>query len=344
MELKYEVLHSFPPPDLEAAWRAGLTQVEFPSHYNAPEFFLDPLRLGRDPFAILAFDGQSVVGVLTGAHWGEQVVCGDMTRPQICFSTSVNPMAAGDVMARALLSNAGSAKLVSVYTWSDTPLEAFKRYGFRVREFEGAVVLDLTQGPDALFKHFEDNRRRNIRFAIKRGVEVFQATSREDVLTYYEIQTRWRQTSRKRIVYSEFPLDRLEQRYRLRGNIRLFLARYAGKAIAGSTVRFCPGGLLESANNASLDEFLHLKPNDLLLWRVMEWAWSKGFRCYSLGGAHPFLRRYGGTVVPIQRYRLDRTWLRRHDIREAVVAFGHESLRRMPSPVEKSVRRLLGKT
>jgi len=343
-KLTYKVLHRFPPPDLEATWRAGLTQVEFPAFYDAPEYFLDPFRLGTDPFAILVFDEQRVVGVLTGAHWDEGVICGTGTRPQICFSRSVNPVAVGDVMARALLSEAGSAKLVSVYTWNYTPLEAFERYGFRARELEGAVVLDLTQGLDTLFKRFEDNRRRNIRFAMKRGVEVYQASSREDMLAYYEILARWRQTSRKRIVYPEIPLDLLEHRYRLRENIRLFLARYAGKAIAGSTVRFLPGGLLESANNASLDEFLHLKPNDLLLWKVMEWACSEGFLRYSLGAAHPFLKRYGGTVVPIRRYRLDRTWLRRHDLREVVVDFGRESLRQMPRPVEKSVRRFLGKT
>lgn len=114
--------------------------------------------------------------------------------------------------------------------------------------------------------------------------------------------------------------------------------------IASSAVRFYPGGLVEAASNCSLDEYLHLHPNDLLLWKTMEWACVNGFPKISLGGAHPFLRKWGGIVVPIHRYRMDRTWLRRHDVRETVRDFGRKSLHRMPPPVEKAVRRLLGKS
>src|ERR1017187_8244717 len=56
--------------------------------------------------------------------------------------------------------------------------------------------------------------------------------------------------------------------------------------------------------------------NDLLIWKTIQWACEQGFWKYSLGGAHPFLRKWEGTIVPIYRYRLDRTFLRRHDFRE----------------------------
>src|SRR4029077_11427389 len=32
-EIEYAILHDFPPPDLEHAWRVGLSRVDFPAHY-----------------------------------------------------------------------------------------------------------------------------------------------------------------------------------------------------------------------------------------------------------------------------------------------------------------------
>jgi hypothetical protein len=48
------------------------------------------------------------------------------------------------------------------------------------------------------------------------------------------------------------------------------------------------------------------------------------------------------TVVPIIRYRLDRSWYRKHDVREAVRDWGRETLRKMPRSLEKKVRNWLG--
>jgi len=342
-QMNYSILHDFPPPEVEKAWRDGLSRVDCPSHYNGPEFFLDPLYRGTQRFAILALNKQAAVGVLTGAHFGDEVVCGLPTRPQVCFSKSVDPTAAGEALTQGLLEEAGRATVLAVYSWSTTPLQAFERRGFRLRKFQGDVVLDLTKGPGAVFQQLDKKRRTSLRQATKTNLSVFQASSREDVLAYYEIQARWKQTSRKVIHYPTFSVDQFEQRYRLRENIRLFLARHEGKIIAGATIRFFPGGLLEYANNASLDEFLHLRPNDLLVWKVIEWACAEGFPRFSLGGAHLFLRKFGGTVIPIHRYRLDRTSLRQHDLREALKDAARGGLRRLPAPVSKTIRRLMGK-
>jgi hypothetical protein len=106
-------VHAFPVPDVERAWRAGLAQVEVPSHYNAPEFFLDPLYSGTNRFAVLALDGAEVVGILTGAHLGAEVVCGHQSRPQVCFSKPAE--AAAEALAQGLIKEAGDSKLLTVY-------------------------------------------------------------------------------------------------------------------------------------------------------------------------------------------------------------------------------------
>jgi hypothetical protein len=332
----FTILYDFPPPDLEISWRDCLVRADFPSHYSSPDFFREPFFVDKRPFAILALQDSRVVGVLTGLHEGDHVISGLVPRPQICFANTVDQTAAG-ALAQGLLTEAGPAKLISFHTW--TPVQRFLSYKFRCRQEEGVVMLDLREGPEALFKQFSSMRRNNIRKAMRKGVEVFQASTEDDFTAYHEIYCSWCQ--RKGI--SPLPFSVIAQALRLRDNRRLFLARFSGKIVAGIILRFYPGGLIEYAANSSLKEFLFLKPNDILHWGAVEWASGAGFTRYSLGGAHLFLRHFGGTIVPTFRYRLDRTWLRRHDLREAVLDTGRRMLRHLPIPVKTTVRRVLDK-
>jgi hypothetical protein len=152
----------------------------------------------------------------------------------------------------------------------------------------------------------------------------------------------WHGTERKEVKGS-WEFAAFEKTVRIRSNRRLFLALFEGKVIAMNIFRFFPGGLFESAANSSLDEFIHLKPNDLLQWRGIQWACANGLRRHSLGGAHEFLLRFGGTVVPILRYRLDRTLIRKHDLKEGLGATARSLLRSAPPGVNRTVRKLLKK-
>ena len=338
---RFLILHEFPPPNVERAWRECLTRVEVPAHYDSPEYFLDPLRQGNRAFAILAFEDDQVRGVVTGFHLGAEVRCGLLSRPQICVDGTSNA-ATLETLAQGLLEESRDAGLVSVFSWSSLELEPFAAHGFRRRQLEGSVVLDLTRGADALFKDFSKDRRRNIRYAEKHGVEIRESTTDQDIVDAHRVYSAWRGTERKE-VHGNWSFESFEKTMRVRSNRRLFLATFEGKVIAINIFRFFPGGLYESAANSSLDEFMHLKPNDLLQWRGIQWACAQGLRRHSLGGTHEFLLRFGGTVVPIVRYRLDRTFFRRHDLKENLGATARSLLRRAPSGMDQTLRRLLGK-
>jgi Acetyltransferase (GNAT) domain len=327
--MNFKILHEFPTAAFERAWRDCLTRVEFPAHYNTPEYFLEPYFTGRRPFAVLALEGDEVSGVLTGLHAENQVHCGLASRPQICVDPTKDGNAAQSALLEGLLSEAGDAELIAAFTWTSLELPVFASHGFRRRALPGSVVLDLSSGSDAVFKQFAKDRRRNIRFAEKNGVEVELATGPQDIAQAYEVYKAWRETNRKQVYGAIRSFEVFERSAQLIHNRRLFLARFAGSVIATNIFRFCPGGLFESAANSSLDEFMHLKPNELLQWRGIEWACSQGLRRHSLGGSHPFLMRFGGTVEPIIRYRLDRSWLRKHDLRDATRDLGRKTLRQL---------------
>ena len=332
------ILHAFPSPNQETAWRDFLGRAEVPSHYNAPEFFLETRWAGKRPFAVLALDYGKVVGAVTGIHEGDQVECGVPTRPQICFDKTVERTPVLEALAQGLLAEAGPAKLVAVYSW--TLLDPLLRHGFRCRQTEGVVMLDLRQGKEEIFKQLDRKRRNNIRSSIRQGVEIVQAATTEDFVAYYEIYKNWRK--RKGRVPRPFDQE-LTAFHSTTRNRRLFLARVSGTIVAGTIIRFFPGGLAEYSRNNSLSEFLNFKPNDLLQWTAIEWACAEGLSCYSLGASGPFHREFGGQIAPIYRYRLDRTWLCQHDLREAVLDTGRQALHKMPTPIEKMLRQLLGK-
>jgi hypothetical protein len=340
-QFDFDIAHESPGLNLEMAWRACLDRVDAPAHYNAPEYFRDPKQGHERRFAVLATSDGRVTGVLTGAHERDHAVCGLMSRPQLCVDRTADAAATVEALARGFLAEASAAKLLTVYSWF--PLEGFRGHGFRERVLAGVVVLDLTQGPTALFKQLDKKRRNCIRSAMRQPVEIVEATTEQDITSFYAVYSCWFGTTRKKIGGRKLSSEFFQQRFQLRENVRVFLARSGGQVIAGITLRFLPGGLVEYSNNSSLDEFLHLKPNDLLLWNAVEWACREGFPRFSLGGAHRFLREFGGALTPIYRYRLDRTRLRQHDLRENVMDWGRATLRQMPRPLENAVRRITGK-
>jgi hypothetical protein len=327
-------LHEYPDKELEHRWNDFLRRADFPAHYVAPEYFLEPFFRRKRPFAVLAWQDDEIVGALTGVHEDGQVVSGLLSRPQCCVDKSADPSVVANRLVEGLLAEADSEPVITLFTW--TPIGDFFGSGFRCAKQEGVVMLDLRRGPEALLKDFSSNRRTNVRRALKQGVEVALATTKEDLRAYYEIYTHW--CARKNIPPVSYETS--EEAFSLRSR-RLFLARYSGRVIAGVSVRLHPTGMIEYAANSSYEQDQKLKPNDLLHWHVIQWGCREGFTRYNLCGAHLFLRKMGGTIQPIYRYRLDRTWLRRHELEESLRRAGRAIFDAVPERLRMQVKRAL---
>jgi hypothetical protein len=340
----YLLVRERPTPEIEGLWQDFMGRVEFPDHYTSPHYFLEPHWRGKNPFAILAMNEGRVTGVLTGLDEGKQVTCGLPGRPQVLIDPTTEARTTAAALAEALVSEFPRARLITACSWSSALAPEFERRHFHVRELKTIVVLDLRLGAEALFQSFHDGRKRNIRTAIRRGVGVSEVNTAQDLADYWDVYCAWLKTPRKTI-HSDRNFDKAEEVHRLRATHRRFLARAKGKAIAATTVRFFPGGLIEYSANCSLDEFNGLRPNDLLIWRTIQWACDHGFSRYSLGASHPFLQRCGGAIVPIYRYRLDRTFLQRVEMQERATAMGVRVLNRLRasgSVAKKGLKLLAG--
>jgi FemAB family len=225
------VLHRFPAAPIEAKWRACLTSSDYPSHYTAPEYFLEPALRDQKPFAILSLAGDEVTAVLTGINDRGRVQSGLSVRPQIAFTRRADRHRALANLSAGFLEEAQSAQLVDLFVWSD--IAQFVDPRFRRRQYDGAVMLDLTRGPDALFRKFSENKRTNIKKAIKLGVNVDVARNRDEISAFYAICVDWWRRKGLPIVGEE----EFQETFSLTGNRRLWLAQYRGEIVAGVVVR-----------------------------------------------------------------------------------------------------------
>src|SRR5580693_5142180 len=97
----YVLLRDFPKPRVEQMWRSFLGRVESPAHYNSPEFFREPYWKDQNPFAILVLNSNRITAAATGLDLGSEVVCGLISRPQICVEKDTDPAASSEALAQA---------------------------------------------------------------------------------------------------------------------------------------------------------------------------------------------------------------------------------------------------
>lgn len=337
-EMRHRILHAYPDPQLELKWLECLAHANDPAHYASPAFFKELYFREKKPFAVLAIVNEEVVGVLTGVHEKEKVISGLESRAQIAIDRRYDAYEVLSLLALGVKEEARDAKILEVYSWSHLDLSPFVDMGYRKRSLTGNPVLDLSLGTDTLLKECGTTHRRNIKLAAKNGVVATEVTTKEDFDAFYVVYDQWC-TAKQLFKYTnELEWEVFQT---TRENRRLFVAKKDGKVIAGTTLRFFRGGLVEYSRNSSLPEFQQFKPNDLLMWHAIRWSCENSFSRYSMGAHHKFLRGFGGQMTPIDRYRKDRTWCRRHDLKDFVVDASRAAVHSLPPAWEEKVRKIL---
>lgn len=341
--MNFKILENYPDTKLESKWNDFVSRASYACAYTSPGYFKEPFWEGKNPFAVLAFDeNEEIVGVATGLDFDGKIQCGLEVRPQVSVRKDSDRREVAKALSKGLLEKSGeTGSLIQINTWER--IEELEDYGFEAKRSDGPmqiVMLDLTAGADEIFKGFSQSRRSDIRKAMRqKKIEVSQLETLEELAELYEIHKDWCATK-------EVEPDTWEQMQcclRLRENRRMFVAKHEGKVIAGSYFRMAEKGVVEYAANNSNPEFLKFRPNDLLVWRSIEWACENDYTKYSMGGSHLFLRRFGGEVVSTYRYQLDRSFLKQHEKKEAVKNFVLKKYQSLPDSTKKKIKQIVGK-
>jgi peptidoglycan pentaglycine glycine transferase (the first glycine) len=167
--------------------------------------------------------------------------------------------------------------------------EIIKQLGFKTKNdsenFESiqprfVFRLDIKgKTEEEVLKIFNQKTRYNIRLAIRKGVTV-TIGSKEDIPEFHKIM--YETGVRDKFVirdasYFETMLDKLGN------NVRLYLAYYDDKLIAG-TIAIVYGNKCWYLYGASSNEHRNVMPNYLLQWEMIKWAIEAGCDIYDFRG------------------------------------------------------------
>jgi len=322
-------------------WADFLTAAQMPTQYGSAHFFVDPFVRGGEKFAIAALnEEQRITALATGVQKNGIVTCGLPSRPQLFFREGVDRRESLRCVLEGIVENF-DPKFIQLVSWGE--IDGVESLGFERTADSGnneVVLLDLSLGYEALFKNFSAARRNGIRKAERIGVEITRLEDEQDIEALYEIHVQWnRRKGNEPDEIESFCLGVRQTESRA-----VFIAKYEGKVIAGSYFRFLKGGVIEYAGNNSFEEHQHLKPNELLLSHGIKWACTQGIKTLSLGGAHPFLQRFGGAVVRTSVYTSDRTFLRLHRRREDLQHLRRKFIHLVGQKNKERIARLIGRT
>lgn len=158
--------------------------------------------------------------------------------------------------------------------------EVFHKMGYASAKIENEYVVNLEEGVQKLWEKVNHNKRRNIKKAVKEGVEIVQSRSQEDLRTFYSML----QGSAERKGFSIQPPSWYEAVWKIYKPelSKVFLAYWKGKSVSGVYI-VIHGKTVYALNAGSRTEGWEVRPNDILHWKVMEWASQNGYSKYGMG-------------------------------------------------------------
>jgi Acetyltransferase (GNAT) domain len=168
--------------------------------------------------------------------------------------------------------------------------------------------LPLEAGPDAVWSGLKKNVQQKVKKSQKLGVHVRLSQNRVDMAEYYRLHLLTRSKKHGMPAQSWRFFFGLWDAFFASGAMKLLLAEYQGKVIAAD-ILLLSGSTARNAYNASDERFLHLAPNNLLLWEAISWSCSQGYQTLELGrtaqdnlGLMEFKRAWGAVKVPLPYY------------------------------------------
>ena len=205
-------------------------------------------------------------------------------------------------------------------------------------------VIDLTNG--ALDSELRDSNRRNIRKAEKEGVEVEITTAPEALTDFYRLNC----LTRKEHGIPPQPLAFFQAFFeRVICGTSGFVARavFDGRTIA-SNVYILFGGKAIYKYGASDRQYNHLRANNLLMWKAIEFCSEIGMESLCLGrtdfdhhGLRQFKAGWNAREYTIKYYRYSFGESKFVKGSNPVPGFAHKLFRKLPSPILNAAGSLL---
>ncbi|MEM3566193.1 MAG: peptidoglycan bridge formation glycyltransferase FemA/FemB family protein [Candidatus Bathyarchaeia archaeon] len=229
--------------------------------------------------------GNEPVGILQGIYskyFGFGMSLGIMRGPVVNFD-GTDYTHVVECLLRAIEDYARKNHVIEARVWVPQAWgvdAVFNSLGYSLVSRYNEYVVDLEKGIDDVWKSFSHNKRRNIKKALGMGVQVDESRRTEDLLTFYSMLT----AAEKRGGFTSYPLSFFKAVWELYSPdlSKVFLARWNGKAVSG-VFTVMHGKTVFALAAGSFSEGWMVRPNDIMHWKVMEWAMEKGYSRYQMG-------------------------------------------------------------
>jgi len=176
--------------------------------------------------------------------------------------------------------------------------------GFRAKPSERCTfTLDTSLNVELLWRGLARDKKRAVKKSTNHGLEIRESDNQTELTEYVEIYRMTMLRHNRQGLGHEF--FNLLHRFLIReGKAKLFLATTHDRIIAG-IILLLYGEKAYWWSGASLEGSWRVHPNDLLLWRAIEWATKSGIRSIDLGptpsdpdsGLNVFKRHFGARRV-----------------------------------------------
>lgn len=161
-------------------------------------------------------------------------------------------------------------------------VSAEKGEGFEGVQPKFVFRLNIEADEETLFNELHSKTRYNIRLARKKGVIIKEDCSKEELPHFYEILKETTQRDKFLVRSYEYFSD-LWDILMPSGYLKLFMAYYEGKPIAG-TLAFLFGDKAWYIYGASSNKHRNVMPNYLLQWTMICWAKENNCSMYDFRG------------------------------------------------------------
>lgn len=160
------------------------------------------------------------------------------------------------------------------------------KFNFK-KQKESTFVIDLKQDIQKILTNTDKHSvQKNIKRSQERGVFITEIKSKDDIMTYYELQKKYR-LQNKLQPYSRLDLEEgffLLKRVGLKG----FIAWYDKIPVGAISFSSFNGYICESGiARSGLDSEKNLYSQDLLRWKIIEWGVKNNCNYYDLAGIKP---------------------------------------------------------
>jgi len=238
-----------------------------------------------------------------------------------------------------------------------------KKAGWKTIEFRGGSNLfsdspalteylmhtvDLSRNEDEIFRGLRSSTKRNVKKAVKEGVEVEISSSFDSIKEFYRLNC----VTRKKHGLPPQPYNFFMKIYEhiiVESQGFVVSASYKGKIIA-CAVCFHYGGAALYKYGASDIQFQHLRPNNLVMWAAIKWFLKNGYKSLSLGrtraenkGLRQFKNGWSAAETVIKYYKYDLAKQMYVSHCPEVRSFYNKLFGKMPVPLLKITGRLLYK-